>query len=195
MAISQVQVFNLALIKLGQDICISIDDDVEAVRKMRAVWEFSRDAVLAEHPWKFAILRAELAALAAEPEFGWSLQYALPEPCLKVVQVGDDWVFYTVDYQSFELEGGRILTDIAAPLQVRYVQRVENTGLWPVLFAEAVAMKLAANTAKKITGSRQDAEDALGWYELAIRKAKRHSAIERPPQRQIEGAFLASRGD
>lgn len=197
MAQSAPGIFNLALTELGQDGCTSIDDDIERVRVLRRNWEFVRDAVLAEHPWKFAIKRAELAALASEPLFGWSLQYALPEACLKVVQVGDEWAFYSADneLETFAMEGGRVLTDIEAPLQIRYVERKENVGEWPVLFGQAVAYKLASVCAKKITGSNTEAERVMGLYQLHVRTAKRHSAIERPPQHLRDGSWLDARGD
>lgn len=195
MASSQVQVVNLALTALGQDRVISIDDDVEIARVIRSIWDLTLDCVLADHPWKFAVLRTTLPSIASAPAFGWSLQYALPEACLRLVQVGDDWVFYTGEFPSFELESGKILTDLAAPLRVRYVQRVTNVGLWPPLFARAVAMRLAADACEKLTNSTAKGEKAEAEYAIAIKMAKRQSAIERPPQREVPGDWLGSRGD
>lgn len=196
MAISQTEVFNLALTKLGQDRCVSPTDDVEAVKVLLSLWPMARDAVLAASPWKFAITRTSLPALADAPEGeNWSLQYALPEACLRLVQVGEDWIFYNPDVESFALEGGRILSNEAAPLFVRYVQRVENVGLWPVLFGRAVAMQLAADACEKLTTSSAKFDRCMEAYALAIREARRQSAIERPPQRQAESAWLAARGD
>lgn len=194
MAQSQVEIFNLALTELGQDRVTSPTDDVETARTLNANWTFVRDAVMAEHPWKFAIKRTTLPALAEVP-IGFALQYQLPEECLKLVQVGTDWVFYTSELETFALEGGRVLTDVAAPLDVRYVQRVTNVGLWPVLFSTAVAYRLASVCGKKLTKSDTTVERIRGEYEITIRKAKRHNAIERPPQRQLDGSWLDARGD
>ena len=199
MSTSQVQVVNLALTKLGQDRLISISDDVEAGRIMRSLWDMTVDTVLADHPWKFATLRTTLPALADAPAYEWSLQYRLPDSCLRLIQVGDSWVFYTMDTPFFTLEGGEdggqyILTDEAAPLRVRYVQRVTNVGLWPPLFARAVAMQLAADSCEKITQSNSKYDAAVAAYELAIRRAKRASAIEMPPAQLPESSWLAARG-
>ncbi len=197
MALSQVQIVNLALTKLGQDRLISINDDVEQGRVMRSLWDMTRDTVLASHPWKFAIKRTSLPALAAAPEGAdWTLQYALPEPCLRLVQVGEHAaLFYNPTVEAFALEGGAILTNEAAPLFVRYVQRVENTGLWPVLFGRVVAMQLAADACEKITTSSSKFNDCALAYTNAIREAKRQSAIERPPQAYAISDWLDSRGD
>jgi hypothetical protein len=195
MAQSKTELFNLALTELGQDRCISPDDDTERVRALKANFDFVRDAVMSEHPWRFSLLRTTLPALAAAPAFGWARQFELPETCLKLVQVGDDWVFYSAQHRTFQLEGSNILTDEEAPLQVRYVQRVENIGLWPALFSMAVAYRLASLVAKKVTGSNTEAERVRGLYELQIRTAKRHNAIERPPEEHIDGSWLDARGD
>ncbi len=199
MAASQVEVFNLALTKLGQDRATSPTDDVEAVRVLASLWDLARDCVLADHPWRFAIKRDSLPALTAAPAFGWARQFALPESCLRIVQVGDDWLFYTQDTASFTIEaapsGARaILTDEGAPLQVRYVQRVTNVGVWPPLFCRAVAMQLAADACEKLTQSNTKFEAAMAAYALAIRQAKAQNAIELPPTREPESAWLRSRG-
>lgn len=192
---SQTDVVNLTLTKLGQDRVININDDTEPARVIRANWDLALDYLLSSHPWKFAIVRAELAALAAPPLNTWSLQYRLPEDCLKLVQVSTDWIFYSTDVPTFELEGGMILTDEGAPLPVRYVTRITNTGLWPPQFARTMAMQLAADCCEKLTGSNTKGEKALVELERTIITAKRMSAIERPPQRPNESSWLRARGD
>lgn len=192
---SKTDVVNLCLTKLGQDRVISIDDDTEPARVIRALWDLSLEALLSSHPWKFAIVRAELPALADAPLNTWSKQYQLPADCLKLVQVSTDWIFYSQDVPTFDLEGGVILTDEGAPLPVRYVARQSNVGLWPALFARAMAMQLAADACEKLTGSGSKGEKALAELEMALRTARRQSAIERPPQRLNESSWLRARGD
>lgn len=195
MATSEVSVVNLALTLLGQDRVISTSDDVEAARVMRSLWDSTRDTVLSGHPWKFAIKRAELPALAAAPAYGWAREFALPEECLRLVQVGDDWTFYETDTATFALEGGSILTDQAAPLRVRYVQRVTNTGLWPVLFCRVVSLQLALDACEKLTNSSAKMDRIAAGFTSAIREAKRQNAIERPPLRADRSDWLSARGD
>jgi hypothetical protein len=196
MALSQVQVVNLALTKLGQDRVTSISDDVEQARVMRSLWDMTRDAVLASYPWKFAIVSAELPALADAPTASdWTLQYELPETCLRLVQVGNSSAFYSRSTETFSLQGGLILTDEPAPLRVRYVSRVESVGLWPVLFGRAVAMQLACDAAEKLTNSSAKYENCLQAFVIAIREARRQNAIERPPQGVDDSDWLSARDD
>jgi hypothetical protein len=195
MALSQTEIVNLALTRLGQDRVISIGDDVEAARIMRSLWDMTRDTVLAGYPWKFAIKRTSLPALADAPAYGWARQFAVPEECLRLVQVGEDYVFYTGLLETFQLEGGVIMTDEAAPLRLRYVQRVTNVGLWPVLFGRVVAMQLAIDACEKLTTSSAKQGTLNEAYALAVAQARKQSAIERPPQRADNSDWLNARGD
>lgn len=195
MALSEVSIVNLALTLLGQDRVISTSDDVESARVMRSLWDGTRDSVMAGHPWKFAIKRTELAALAAAPAFGWAREFAIPEECLRLVQVGDDWAFYQTDIATFALEGGSILTDEAAPLRVRYVRRITNTGLWPPLFCRVVSLQLALDACEKLTNSSAKMDRLAANYTAAIREAKRQNAIERPPLRADRSDWIEARDD
>lgn len=196
MALSQVQIVNLALTKLGQDRVVAITDDTEAARVMRSMWDMTLDTVLASFPWKFAIKRVELPALVDVPlGTEWTLQYTLPDECLRLVQVGEDWVFYNPTTPLFTLEGGVILTNEPAPLFVRYVQRVSNVGLWPSLFGRVMAMQLAADAAEKLTTSNTKFDSAMTALEIAMREARRQNAIERPPMQLAASDWLASRDD
>lgn len=196
MATSKIEVFNLALTKLGQDRAVSPEDDTEQARVLRSIWDLTVDAVLADHPWKFAIKRDELPAQASVPLFGWTRRFQLPDICLRLVEVGDDWVWhYGGDHPRFAVEDRCVLTDEDAPLRVRYVQRVSNAGLWVPLFARAVAMRLAADAALKLSGSNKREEVSETSYIQTIRMAKRQNAIERPPQKADQSDWLSSRED
>ena len=192
---SQVDVFNLALTKLGQDRAISVDDDAEAVRVLRSLWDITRDTVLARHPWRFALKRASLPADAAQPLYGWERQFELPEEALRLVQVGDADAWYTSELTVFQLEGAMVMTDEAAPLRVRYVRRVTNVGDWPPLFCRAVAMQLAADACEKLVQSLSKQSGAVAEYERAVTEARQQNAIERPPAPAQHSRWLESRGD
>lgn len=196
MALSQVQIVNLALTKLGQDRVVAITDDTEAARVMRSMWDMTLDTTLASFPWKFAIKRVELAALADAPlGTEWTLQYTLPDECLRLVQVGEDWAFYNPTTPLFTLEGGVLLSNEPAPLFVRYVQRITNVGLWPPLFGRVMAMQLAADASEKLTTSNSKFEAAMLALEVAVKEARRQNAIERPPITLANSDWLASRDD
>lgn len=193
---TQVEIYNLALTRLGHDRLISPSDAVEAAYVLESIWPMTRDSVLASYPWRFAIKRTSLAALATAPVgTEWTLQYTLPDECLRIVQVGEAWSFYEPDLEIFNVEGGKILTNESAPLFIRYVQRVTNTGLYPAQFARVVAMQLAMDACEKITNSSAKLQQIEQAYGMAVLQAKRQNAIERPPQRLVDSDWIAARGD
>lgn len=181
---STVDIMNLALTKIGAaQISDPLQEDKSA-SVMSAIFDSCRDAELAAHPWSFAITRAQLPALTNAPSFDWARAFPLPvgnSACLRLVEVGGRWVF-TTRCDEFEVEGGAILTDMGSPLKVRYVQRLTNTGLFPPLFVQALACRLAAEGAESITQSIAKRQQAWSEYKEALQIAKRVNAIERPPQ-------------
>ena len=114
---------------------------------------------------------------------------------MRLVQVGDDYVFYTGLLETFQLEGGVIMTNEAAPMRLRYVERVTNVGLWPVLFGRVVALQLAIDACEKLTTSSAKQGALNEAYALAVAQARKQSAIERPPQRVDHSDWLNARGD
>ncbi len=180
---SQTDICNQALTKIGAERILAITDDTKSARSLSAIWSVKRDAELAAQPWTFAITRAQLPASAAAPVFGWNYAYPLPADYLAMVEVGENYVFYQGDPQPlFALEGGSILTDQGSPLNIRYISRVTNTGLYPALFAEALACRLAAELCETMTQSLPKREAAWAERKQAIREAKRVNAIEQPPR-------------
>lgn len=193
---SQVQIVNQALTKLGAARITSMDDNTNSARVMSAIYDIKRDAELAACPWTFAIKRASIPASTTEPAFGWAYSYPLPSDFLSLVQVGEDYTFYETDTGAlFEVEGGAILTDESSPLDIRYVYRVTNPGLYPALFVEALACRLAAEACEQLTQNLSKREAAWAEHKQAIRQARRTNAIEQPPRQLPETGWVrAMRG-
>lgn len=181
---SQVSIANQALIKVGADRIISIDEDSKQAKILKAIWDAKRDAELAAHPWTFAARRTRLAASSTAPAFGFARAFPLPPTCLRLIEVGQWYVMYQgVDYGPlFAIEGGAVLCDEAAPLEIRYVSRVDEPANWPALFCEALACRLAAEICEALTQSLGKRQQAWDEYKAALRAARQANAIEQPPQ-------------
>ncbi|MBX3480004.1 MAG: hypothetical protein KF842_06365 [Caulobacter sp.] len=193
MAASRTAIGNAALGKLGQGAVLSFDDPDDRARWLKSRFDDIRDLCLRANRWHFAMARARLSAEATAPAFGYQRQFPMPADCLRLAEVGG--VAFDPDSGSpvYALEGGRILTDAAAPLDIRYVRRVEDVAGWDPLFAEAVACRLAAELAEKLTQSSTKREAALRDYQLSLREAFRVNAIEAAPETTIDGAWLSAR--
>jgi hypothetical protein len=72
MATSETSISNMALIKLGQKTIESMDQDSPTARMCSAVYEETRDELLAAGPekgWKFTLTRVGVAVDDTEPDF------------------------------------------------------------------------------------------------------------------------------
>lgn len=196
---STTQIANQALTKLGAARITDLADiSQKNARTLNAIYTAKRDAELAAAPWTFAIKRASIPASTTAPDFGWAYSYPMPTDFLRLVQVGDAYVFYETDEALFSVESdpatGRqaVLTDSASPLQIRYVYRVTNPGLHPALFDEALACRLAAEACEDITQNLSKRQAAWEEHKQALRAARRVNAIEQPPQRNPNGSWVSA---
>lgn len=171
---SKVRIVNFALTLLAAARISAVSE--ARGQDVDAVYDETVDAVLRSHPWNFAIRRAQLPADADAPAFGFNFQYTWPEDpyCLRVLEVDED------PAAAFEPEGRKILTDVGAPLNVRYIARITDPNQFDADFVIALATDLAANTAFKITGSTTLRDQLKSDFAAQKREAESVDAQEGP---------------
>jgi hypothetical protein len=198
--VSQTGIVNKALVMLGTARTItSLGDATPLARTAAALWDPTRDEVLADHPWNFAIRRAALAVSADYvPPNEYSYAYELPGDCLR-------WLPWQEDHEDAfagEEESGDngiryILSSATAPIYVRYIARVEDVARWSPGFVEAFAAKLARALAKPVTGQAAMIDRMEGLYQEALSGAKRQDGLA-TGRRQRDASFrsnwLSARG-
>lgn len=189
---------NYALSKLGEDPILALTDDLKRAKHLNRIFDQVRDAELRRHRWKFSLRRTQLSALVATPSFGYAHRYPLPADYLALVQVNDIYIRPLTKAQApWSVEGSdtgtEILTNLTAPLKVRYVAKVTNAGLFDPLFVEVLACKLAVETAEILTQSETKRARAADEYAFAVKEAKRQDGIENPPDELPAGTWLAAR--
>lgn len=194
----KVEIANRALIKLGADRILLLTDDIESARVLNSIYETVRDAEIRRYRWKFAIKRTSLMALVAPPPWGYTYQYPLPADYLSLIQVGDYCVPASGKFAApYALESGSsanvILTNFQAPLKLRYVAKIENTGLYDALFVEMLACKLAMEACEPLNQSSTKSDRCASQYEFAMKEAYRQNAIEGTPDLIPDGSWLDSR--
>lgn len=191
---SQTSMCNGALVHLGESGRIgSINDGSPLAKTFLAVWDQARDEVLVDHPWNFAVKREALAASADFVPQGsqYATAYELPRDCLRWLP----WRQGHPDYFSGEQEGNFILSNADAPI-ARYIGQVENVLNWSVGFRTAMTAKLAAKTAKAITGQSRMVDKMEALYETELSKGKRQDGAatgERSRQLSAQSSWLGAR--
>lgn len=164
MAISEVDICNQALLKLGAKPRInSLTEDSENARICNTFYDSVRDAVLRSHPWNCAIERKQITALATDPIADYEKQYQQPTNpwCLRVLQVG------TLNQQPvrWRPEGRKILADINSP-KIIYIKRITDTNEFDTLLIDVLVLKLALKMAMPLTNSESIQRGLIDEIEL-----------------------------
>lgn len=175
MAISNVQIANRALSKTGTPRIESLTQAGSAnARTMNAAYEITRNAELRRYQWSFAVKRDSVAADGDDPVWGDYNRFSLPNDFISLIR--DDESGLRTDWK---VEGGFIITRDSAPLDIKYIARIEDPNLFDALFVEAFACKLALETCQEITQSTSKKSDLKQDYVFAISEARRVGAIEK----------------
>jgi len=178
MAVDQISICNSALVKVGAERISSINQDTKSAKILKAVYEQVRDAVIAAHPWNFAIKRAVLYPTATTPDFEFDYQYDVPLDCLHVLSVYDESDAFGGDESiDYVVEDRKILTD-ESTLNVRYVYRATDESLWSAYFAEAFAWRLAQEVAYNLTQSMSVATACEQKYRKELAEARSRDGAE-----------------
>jgi hypothetical protein len=196
---SVITIVNAALTLLGESRIISLDQDVKAAREAKAIYDVTRESLLAKYNWSFSMARANLPALASVPVYRYANEYQLPVDSLRLVEIGDRFVGVDLtDYRGastreFMIEGRKILTDIAPPLSIRYVKSEDNPAFFAATFTEALYHRLAEQLAEPLTQSETKRDRAEVAYRRVISEAIRANAIELPPEKLADDEWIMSR--
>jgi hypothetical protein len=196
---SQNDIANHCLDLLGENSIADISDSVERAERILAAWDNTRDRSLRAHRWSFAIERASLPADSATPVWGFDHQYALDADVVALVQVDEYYApailadHVNADTAYFRLEQRKILTDLDAPLKVRWIVNSIDVGSWDACFAAVMACNLADRLSTRVTGSETIKARIKAERRDALRDALRANAIEIPPVQPNDGSWIASR--
>jgi hypothetical protein len=152
---SKVEIVNLALLQIGDEIIMSLDEDTKAARTMNAIYDSTLREVLEDHTWGFAKARTSLAPLVATPTFEFAHAYQLPVDFVRMVYMGE-----LGDELVWHIEGQTLVTD-EDEANIVYIRMIEDPGIYPGKFVTAFACLLALRGADSIAGSNQSRQQGL----------------------------------
>lgn len=187
MATTVESICNIALGDLSVEAIASITEDSTAARACNVRYQIHKDALLADHSWNFATVRALLTAESTVPAYEWSHQFALPSDCMRIVRIEGD--------PKFTQEGSKILCNQGS-IKIKYVSNSIAVANYPYVFIEALAARLAAALSYQLTQKTELRAAMENLYDKAIAKARHLNAINKTPEALVVDDFLiARRGD
>lgn len=186
MATSEVEICNLALIKIGHETISDLTQETKAARMCSRLYPKLRDATLRAHPWNFARKRAQLVASSEAPAFGYSYAYAKPIDYLRIVTPEDPRT-------DFTFESGFFLTNVS-PFKIKYIWAVTDPNRFDSMFIDALACRLAADLAMPLSQSGEMVETMWGAYKDRVAEARHLDAQEgNGPEYTDDTGWLDSR--
>lgn len=142
---SKIQIINMALILLSAEQIVSVDAPVPSAKKAKVIWDITRDALLEEHPWNFAVKRVKLPSLTTSPSFEYTYTFELPTDWIKSLDL------YPAEIE-YKIEDNKLLCNEPS-ISLKYIARIEDTTKFTPLFADTLAAALAWRLAYPITQS------------------------------------------
>ncbi|RVD58577.1 hypothetical protein EN828_20505 [Mesorhizobium sp. M2D.F.Ca.ET.185.01.1.1] len=194
MAITPLDIANMALAVLDEAPIDSLDQDVKAARLLNLHLDLTREGELAKHAWVFAILSAQVAgADTGSGDCTLNYVYELPADCIRPLPLTANG---EPDGQpiSWRQEAGLIYSDQAGPLTIRYLANLTDPNDWDALFTEVLVAALAIKIAHPLTHKAGMIDIARAAYDRALDAAFSANAIQRGG-RLYTGAWAAQRGD
>ncbi len=188
------QLANIALGHLGQAQIMDIEESRDpAAKHVRRMWDLTRDALLRQRHWNFALRRTLLAQESEAPLFDKEFAYRLPSDYILAVEVNGRQA--GTGEATFDLIGDTIQTNDET-LALLYVRRETNVGRWDASFCEAFAYKLAAAITPSITTAPGLAEKLAQAADFVVLKAFGPDNLETRPRAvlaQLGSGYLNAR--
>lgn len=165
---SEVEIVNSALIKLGAEPIISLDDSSNRARIMKARYNAVRDKVLRNHLWNFAKYYVQLAVIDPLPAgiFDYDYAFQIPGDCLRVLETS------LAPLAPWEEINGKIIVCRSSELTIKGIRRVTDVTQYDSSFVDALACALAADTSYAFTQSSAQKEALQNDLKLALREAR-----------------------
>lgn len=191
---TRADVINEALVACDQPEATGPNDASTWVQRIRNRYNASAKKLLERHPWNFASQRVELAALDTTPT-GRTYAYNKPGDCLRICIVNSTGRAADNSEPDYEDEAGQILADMT-PCYLFYISANWLTleGSWPQVFADAVALDLAAKCYGLFGKSAEKKDELKKDAAKALQVAKSWDAAQKPYRRLPRGRWAAARG-
>ena len=190
---ADIDVINLALVRLGHPTIVDIDENTEAAILARATYDTLRRGLLEQHPWNFATRYATLSAgtLPTAAAMRYDYAFDLPTDALRILECegqsaddGDEW----------EVSNGQILTNLGGDtLRIRYIYNHTTVSQWSSRFVDVLAAKLEHQWAEHLVKETSLAERKLSDYETVLGRARTIDSAQATPRKLDASTWIKAR--
>ena len=208
--VSKVEICNIALQNLGANKITSITDNTVEAIECNLRYDTARRALLAMHPWNFAIKRASLNADVTAPAFNYGYAFTLPSDFLALVMTKQEeqyqgaqpramnttqYVEDVVSYLSidkYRIEGDKLVS-YNSEVGIIYVADIEDEQSFSPSFVDLLGRYLAALIAYKITGNMQERNTQMELFKFELEEYRGLDSQQGVFDKLEVSQFLSSR--
>lgn len=169
---TKVDIVNQALNLIGADSITSFDESTITARRIKSVYDTSRQALLRMHPFQCATKRIKLSPLNDVPDFEYSHQFQLPNDLIRIINT---------NIEEYTVETDRILAN-SNTLNLVYVFDNKNEETYDSLFTECLILYLAYKISNSTSGSQSTADSYYQQCQALIQEARAVQSQEVPSQ-------------
>jgi len=178
---------NAALTLLGAERIAVITEDTENARKVLAIKDTVRKAVLRKAFWKFALVEIALARKTEVPVLdGYTSIFQLPPDYIRMKTTS------LPEGTGYRIKGRRVYCN-AVTLSIEYVADIVDPNEWDAGFTEAYIMALAEGLAYSITTNATMADGVSKKARLALNEGRSVNSQEDTPEKPRQGSWIRSR--
>lgn len=156
MITSIVDICNMALDYCNVRTITAIDEDTKQSRICDRWYDTVRKSLLLNLNASFSIKRAQLVEVVNfTPVYGYSKAYALPQDCLKVLNVNSP-----VSDNYYQIEGNYLYYNNDQPqeeVKIRYIADIQDVTKFDAEFCDCLALKLAEKICLPLSEDEQKA--------------------------------------
>ena len=198
MTVTQLSLYNGALLELGERRLSALTDETESRRALDDVWAGGdiKDFWLQQGHWNFAMRTVELTySPSITPGFGYQFAFDKPDDWVRTSAISAD-EYFRVPLNDYYDEQQFWFCDYET-LYVRYVSNDEDFGYdmthWPPSFVRWIETYLAYRVAVRVTGSTSVREDMYKLQQRMLVEARSHDAMNDPTGFPPSGSWVRSR--
>ncbi|MDR1983138.1 MAG: hypothetical protein LBQ08_05090 [Holosporaceae bacterium] len=172
---SEVEVCNLALLRINQVSISSLDENSLEARACKLNFQQSKSYLLAQYPWTFATFRAILIKVDDNSLWEYSNKYQLPPEFLRMLAIYDSGnnqlTSITGAKSPYVLEGGYILSNYSG-LKMKYIKDIDNIVSFSPEFIDCLVLDLALRLTKYFNDSTSYLQLLMSEFERKFTLAK-----------------------
>ena len=185
MATSVVDICNNALIRIGSKTITSLSDGDKVANACNAIYEQTRDTLLRQHLWNFAIKRTTLASETTTPGFGYAYSYPLPADFIRAKEMYGSELPYKIEQSSLLTDEGNV--------NLVYIARITDVTKFDPLFVEALILSIALRLSYILIGSNSREQVLKDELKQTLFLAKQVDGQDDTPDQLNADRFLQAK--